>query len=855
MMSKVKILLVSFAVTLAVWLCFSWPLPGHITSGIPSSGQNIEKGNTRRMVEGDQLQLLYHFWLFSDMLADRTDWFANPYEFNVGSDEGRTHVDAYYFPFSFVYAVFAAVGGRAFGWNAAGFVSLWLTYLATWLLLVRLTRDRVIGGVFALVSIIMPVRWMNLLGGSPTGFGMAWIPFVMLGIDIAVRSRRWSGGALAGIALLFACWTDLHVFYFSALLTPVWFVVCLFILPSDGATPETPREWLARLMVVARSMLPLAVSVLLIFVYVRIVNNHIGGSVMKGGRTLPEILLFSQSFSGLWSFGKASFSSWLYLGYGVLFVVSASTAVFFCGFRQWGGLEKRIGLLMLFLLAGVALIACLASGPLGPFGGGLFLAARKFIPSYEMIRQPGKVFSLMPTFLALLCGTSFAYAAGRVLSGRARRVLLCLLPLIFFLEYLPRVSATICELDFEQAAYASVAEDAEAAGEDPGALVLVLWPGDSHFTSVYQYYASLYHIRMVNGYSPSVGAEYIENVFKKFESMNQGYVDDAQLDALLEMNAGYILLHENMFPEKVSPFPVAFTLKRLLNHPRLELLEQDGSVWAFKILRQPRPGKEIFPQWNLFFPARIWPAGRLVCVGGRTVDEPGAVYGSYTRLDKGGSVSSPAVCLSPDEEPRWMARIRGSGRAAVSTMSSAGRSAGSVEFDVDSAEWVWIDAPVNLQAGCDSVVFNLSVASGRIDVDTALLSAGDWRPPEPGEKLSIPAPCFFHAGYTDVETGRVCLRADYDPEAIVFYGPKLPLPRGVYEFRLDFESDAPSGTELGAFNFRTVGDEESEWHPVIAGQAAAARWESDSKPVFLAFRFDRACDMYIISVEITGIEQ
>ena len=143
-MSKVKILLVSFAVTLAVWLCFSWPLPGHITSGIPSSGQNIEKGNTRRMVEGDQLQLLYHFWLFSDMLADRTDWFANPYEFNVGSDEGRTHVDAYYFPFSFVYAVFAAVGGRAFGWNAAGFVFM-ADLSCRGCYWVRLTRDRVIG--------------------------------------------------------------------------------------------------------------------------------------------------------------------------------------------------------------------------------------------------------------------------------------------------------------------------------------------------------------------------------------------------------------------------------------------------------------------------------------------------------------------------------------------------------------------------------------------------------------------------------------------------------------------------------------------------------------------------------------
>jgi len=74
----------------------------------------------------------------------------------------------------------------------------------------------------ALLGIALPFRWINLFGGSPAGFAMAWIPAILLGVDLAVREDRIGGGILAGAAIFLASWTDKYVFFFGTLAAPVW---------------------------------------------------------------------------------------------------------------------------------------------------------------------------------------------------------------------------------------------------------------------------------------------------------------------------------------------------------------------------------------------------------------------------------------------------------------------------------------------------------------------------------------------------------------------------------------------------------------------------------------------------------
>mgnify|MGYP006301953265 CR=1 FL=1 len=222
-----KTLALCFFITLAVWLMFSWPLAKHFTGGIPCSSRNSEKDGEMYMAQGDHLQLLYHFWLVSDMIRGKTRPFYNPYEFNTGNDQDRYAPGTYYVPFSLFFAAMDFCAGRAAAWNLTGFLSLWLTSFFTWLIARRYTDNDLFAGIAAIASIVVPYRWVNLLGGSPSGFAIMWVPMLMFGLDRAVRDRSLSGGFIAGIALLFACFTDSHVFLFSAMITPPWCILAL----------------------------------------------------------------------------------------------------------------------------------------------------------------------------------------------------------------------------------------------------------------------------------------------------------------------------------------------------------------------------------------------------------------------------------------------------------------------------------------------------------------------------------------------------------------------------------------------------------------------------------------------------
>jgi hypothetical protein len=121
-----------------------------------------------------------------------------------------------------------------------------------------------------------------------------------------------------------------------------------------------------------------------------------------------------------------------------------------------------------------------------------------------------------------------------------------------------------------------------------------------------------------------------------------------------------------------------------------------------------------------------------------------------------------------------------------------------------------------------------------------------------GQSVELPAACFFHAGQTDRKGKWVTLRAAYEPDSIVFYGPKLPLEPGTYSAELIFDSPASIGTLLGQINIRWEGNETGHWAPVRQGLPAVAHFtQKDNRPFFVAFEFLRTADIRIRCVELT----
>lgn len=133
------------------------------------------------------------------MLAGHTRPFYNLYEFNTGDDDQRFMPGSYYFPFSVCYAACSYLGSPAFAWNMTVLFSLWLTLWFTWLLALRFTSNLAIAGLAAFIALLLPFRWINLFGGSPAGFAMAWPPLVWLGVDMAIRRRDCDGRVIGHV--------------------------------------------------------------------------------------------------------------------------------------------------------------------------------------------------------------------------------------------------------------------------------------------------------------------------------------------------------------------------------------------------------------------------------------------------------------------------------------------------------------------------------------------------------------------------------------------------------------------------------------------------------------------------------
>ena len=846
-------LLVSFLLTLVIGLLFAWPLPQHVATGIPCSATNVEKGAVRSMIAGDHLQLLYNYWIFSDMLSGKTRFFHNLYEFNTGDDDERRYVGLDLQPFSLVFTAGYWLGGRAVGWNLMGFVSLWMTCFCTWLLVARFVRSGLIAALASVVSITLPYRWVTLLGGSPTGLAMMTVPMLLLGLTVAVRERRVWGGIVAALAILFAQWNDAHVLMFGMMLAPCW---CLLVLAGNRDIPwRDYRYWLK--MVVA--MLPFALIAGVIVWTMMGKGDEIGATTVAAGRSLAEVGLYSPKAVGLIGWRYAGHENSVYLGYTI-------------GVMALGGLicwllcllKDRPAPFREALTWGALLLACvgvvlLALGPNGPRDGYAFRLLRRSIPHFDMIRQPAKIYALLPSLLALFIGMSMQ-ACSRIVPRRSQYVLLVGLVLGLIVEHARQIRPTVCLLDDHQDAYAAVANDAHAEGKDARVIVIPIWPGDSAWASLYQHYVSLYRIRMMNGYLPVVPQKYVREIAGVFEFLNGGIVTDELLDKLLARGVDYVMLHEDAFPEQCSTFSVGFTLMRFLTHSRLSLLKQGQNVWAFKIHDGPHDARGVVPDWPLFTPSYNASHEAEHCrnQGVELVHEPATSGDHFVSVVQNGSVMIPSFYHCSAPHPMLFVRARGEATLDMTLAFDEGATY-TAAFEVHSGgAWRWVPVDMVLSATGQQVEVTLSVRHGTVDIDRMVYGSGRIPDLGVGEQFYLPAAVLCHAGYTDLEADAVQLRADCQSTGNrggVIYGPNIPIATGRYRLEVKYSTEAPAGVDLGFF-FVHDGQTCTPDVRMVVGQPSVGEFSFGEKSALLRFvlNYSRNADMKVHGITLTRLE-
>jgi hypothetical protein len=840
---------------LAWWACFTWPLPRFFLTGIPCSDRNTEIGHARETVPGDHLQLLYHFWLARDMLGGGTPPFGNVYEFNTGDDRARRQVDAYYAPFSLVFAAVSPWAGEPAGWNAAALLSWLAGFWACW----RLAR-RYAGGdgtaalLATLVAASFPYRWITLLVGSPAGFAMGLVPLLFLGLDAAVRDGRARGGLLAGATLLAACTSDLQIFYFMVLAAPVGCFLAWLAAPAAILPDRT------RLRAAVRGLWPALPGGIAAVALSSFLGRQFDVASLEDGRSWRDVTGFSPHPAGLFSPFNRGMSNHVFLGVGLVLLLAAATVAFVAGTKRKRNLDvpadvpavTRPTLLAVLLLAALAVAVCLALGTNGPAHGALLRACRSFLPKYDLIRQTVKIYCLFPTLLAVL----LALLLPALRRWRRGPLAAGLLGLAAVADARLHVDASICLLPPEQPAYAAAVRRAADGNEPPArAVVLPLWPGDSHWTSIYQYYVTLSRLRLVNGYASTRNPDYANTVFHRFESLNQGIADDAQLDALLRMGVRYVLLHEDAFPEQVSPFPAGVTLRRLLSHPRLDRIGRAGTVWSFRIRQAVGPGAgDPVAEPSLFGAARRWECEKLARAGFAVAAAMDASGGSVIEGTAGAHallfLRSP---LAPAPDLRLMLRARGQG--AVGILDAAAHP-GNAVLEVDAPEWTWLEQPVvpasqwvPAPPSHDLAVvphaWAVTVTAGRVSLDAALIAAGHPLRPDASGRIALAAADLFHAGASNPDDGSVNLEPQRDPQGAIVYGPHLPVPPGRYAVTLESDSTAPEGTELGSLAVGPAGGEMAITAARAGGPCVLRAVDLDNRPLRLEFRYLRTAPLRI----------
>ncbi len=846
-MSTGRYTALSLLITLLAWAAVTWPLPLHVHTAIPNSSSNPHGQPPRYMIPGDHLQLLYRFWLLGDVLTGYSSWGTNVYEFNRDNDDERHLPGAYYLPFSLLYVVGAKWGGAPFGWNVTGVISLWLTFLFTVLIARFYTKDpwRIL--IFSALAILVPYRYHALLGGSPTGYAMLWPPMVIFGLEWAIRERRIAGGIVAGLALFLNIISDLQLFFFTFLLAVSWGAILFTIRWRADRQPLS-----AALLQGVRALWPVAVGLVAAYIYSRHLARYIAGSEhMAGGRSMREVALYSPTRQNFLSWDATLNHHGVYIGYAWIFLTAA--AAIFLGWRAFTRSVWRPFVTAVAWIAVVCGLYALALGANGPRGGALYVLARELLPPLQMIRQPARFLTLAPTLITVMLCVITA-PLFQQLKRRTGMILLVVFAGFMTFEYARHTQVELCLLDSKQGAYAAVSADHAARHDTPvRAMALPIWPGDSHWSSLYQYYSTLYRIRMLNGYSPVVEQDYYREVFEPLRGMNAGVISDEQLDMLLAWNIRYVLLHEDAFPEVVSPFPVSHTLNRLAEHSRLEFLERDDRVWAFRILDTADPHvAQTLLTCDVRFPSRRYNPERNPRNAEAHVRDETAIDDGYVRLnEEHPSTYVARTSLVGQKEVFWLMRVRGHGALLVTAQGDDVDWA-SAEYPVESDRWIWLAVAARELPAYSVGHVRIQWLSGEVDIDYVSLTSIR----EPFTTTSIQPACFFRAGHTEPESGAVLFHPSRDPIGRVLYGPRLPFEAGTYRASLEFESDAPTGSPLGAWAIERPEHTVYRSVPVLAGERIATLDVelTDHFPVVYSFHFDSHYPVRVKNVRVERVE-
>ncbi len=160
---------------------------------------------------GDQIQLLYWFWLVKENLLGNVPFDTNPYEFIMPVQHATTGLNT--FPFAIIYTLFSPFGDIA-AYNCTILTSYVLSGLFMYLL-VRLYNGNRPGAIIAaIIFTCAPSRVNSIAGGNLTGFLFFLYPWIIYFLEKGMKSRKIRYGLFSALGLIVLSILEPHLLYY-----------------------------------------------------------------------------------------------------------------------------------------------------------------------------------------------------------------------------------------------------------------------------------------------------------------------------------------------------------------------------------------------------------------------------------------------------------------------------------------------------------------------------------------------------------------------------------------------------------------------------------------------------------------
>ena len=784
--------LVVFLIFFVLGILHSWPLGLYMSKGIPYTIDPVPSHEVFVLQHGDHLQAFYHLGLLQQAASGNIDWFANPLEFVTQYNAGLQPPSYYFLPVSILSLPFSMVS-QALGYNMLLLICVALGGLAMFLWAHLLTGNFWAALFAGFVYNFIPVRMAELYGGHPSGLAIFLFPLTLYFFDKSIREKSTAYSVSGGLAVFTLSFQYLYFSYYLLMFLMVyipWRLLPVIVESIGKGTDEIKK--------LAGACIPFAIGCLSAIGWMYYYKSSVvSASAFSANRSLSEVALFSPDISSMWS---PQLDWKVYFGLPIIALLFGLVA----------GIAKLVnrrpaGLEYLFFSVLFIVSYILAFGTTVDSHIPLYSLFYDHFPYFNMSRAPSKIMVLSSALLAILLAWFVRWALAKTQFALAWRSGVALLALVTVIDYHPDNGIGICLLDEGNKVYETISKNSD----DEHVLNLPIWPGESAWESIYQYYALQSGVAMVNGYSPVVSEGYVENVFWKLFTLNTGNITNDQVEFLKKNNVGHIVFHEEAYPNKVSPFPASVALSRLKASPMLEVVEHDGPLTLFKLSAKDKLDNAPAVSSPMSI---VYQAEGLVRIDGKVKEEEDAING-YT-LYGDGSMRRAGYLMAGPYQSYPAGKYKAVFRAKVPDNSTDDLAA---TFDVSSNSGKNILTDLSVRSSdfiepgkyqkftlpfeihpesSTKIEFRAALpkSSRGIYVDWIYVTFADQVDPQ----LSYETEDFFHIGATVddpmASAGKaVLVTHDQDPSSAVAYGPYRLLGKGEYTafFRIKTEPAEP----------------------------------------------------------------